>query len=700
MKKIDIQHSLRERVKSTEWTDKDTWNVLDRVRAAGKTRGKHRLTFLLPAAAMLVLAVCVGVVSIVKPGTPDLVRPTVHIMQPLALSHSGESASAGNGETADVDFLSGEEEALSILRESCPEIPAELKPVRVEYEEQGIRVEIVSALVRDHSSWILWTLQDLEGERINESSADYFYDPNNIGEAEEYGYYCKHYDAEQKKLTVLEEIRYSSMNEPEDGMYSFSLIDLYTYEHETVDLKPLLEKYWSDIEGVSPPDHTRPYYGAAGDPVPQDLKTLDYESPANIPLTGKGKLLLTGIGWVGGKLHVQIHEADRAFCGTDEDGVSLIRNNSVYITNKSAGGNAFESPADSPYAWEDPANLWDEWLEFVFDSTRNDQETMTLTADLFFWRKTVKGSWTFGIPVSMIREEEETETAETGNLPAGAAGPASGAGMSAYSEHVLSTLQYSHPELADKLQPVNAVFEKDGIRLEVLSAVITGENACVVYTLQDMKGGRDISGMRGTASLTDGDGAVYMISREYSWGYDAEERRTAFLGIFDTKDVRPGEHTVSLNIRDVCLYESAQADLMPLLEQYAPAGGEMAEADIPLFRTARLTGIGWADGQLHIQLRSSDYKEVDLHNVLITGIVPDADGNISSLNSRLTDRRDLEIDGEARSQGIEFVLDVSPDETDKLEDFGLLFSEIADEAEGPWEAGFTVTAVPEEADSI
>ena len=31
---------------------------------------------------------------------------------------------------------------------------------------------------------------------------------------------------------------------------------------------------------------------------------------------------------------------------------------------------------------------------------------MTLTADLFFCRKTVKGSWTFGIPVSMIRDEK------------------------------------------------------------------------------------------------------------------------------------------------------------------------------------------------------------------------------------------------------------------------------------------------------
>ena len=677
MKKIDIQNSLRERVKSTEWTDRDTWNVLDRIRATGKTREKHRLTFLVPAAAMLILAVCIGVTSIVNPGTPDLIRPTVQTIQPLALSHSGESASAGNGETAEVDFLSGEEEALSILRESCPEIPEELKPVGVEYEEQGIRVEIVSALVRDHSSWILWTLQDLEGERINESSADYFYDPNNIGEAEEYGYYYKHYDADEKKLTVLEEIRYSSMNEPEDGMYSFSLIDLYTYEHETVDLKPLLEKYFSDIEGVSPPENTRPYYGVTGDPVPQDLKALDYESPANIPLTGKGKLLLTGIGWVGGKLHVQIHEADRAFCDTDEDGISLIRNNSVYITNQSADGNDFESPAGSPYAWEDPANPWDEWLEFVFESTRSDQETMTLTADLFFCRKTVKGSWTFGIPVSMIRDGGDP--AESGTVVPPVVDEAG--------SFFLGSMFVESP---DNLTRVGFSHEKDGIRTTVHSALVKGQEASVLMFFRDLEGDRINIDTNIRAEFADGTESGWEYIGRTTTEYDTENHIYAQLIKFSTEGSSdPGEHTATLTFGDLNFYKRTQADLVPLVKQYAPADGEgIAEVDIPLHETVSLTGIGWTEGQLFMKFRGTTHE---FPMMTCTVQAADSDGDPVDEN-RMLQRVALPGD-DSSSTNYETTMNISPDEIDRMK-LTIDFRNPTGTVEDSWGIQFPVKPVP------
>ena len=98
MRKIDIKQSLDERVQSTEWTDKDTWKVLDRVRTTGKTREKHRLTFLIPAAALAILAICIGITSVVHPGTPDLIRPSI---QPLGISSNDGPASTDNGETAE-----------------------------------------------------------------------------------------------------------------------------------------------------------------------------------------------------------------------------------------------------------------------------------------------------------------------------------------------------------------------------------------------------------------------------------------------------------------------------------------------------------------------------------------------------------------------------------------------------------------------
>ena len=613
MKKIDIQNSLRERVESTEWTDKDTWNVLDRVRATGKTREKHRLTFLIPAAAMLILAVCIGVTSIVNPGTPDRIRDSIHTIQPLANTLSGNSASGSGDEITDDASRADEEAAIKSLRDCYPEIADALRPVNAVCEDQGIRVEIVSALVKGNSSWILWTMQDLEGSRINESSAGIFNHPNNIGEVADYGYSYSFYNAEEKKLTVLEEIRYDSMNEPEDGLYLLNADSVYTYEYETVDLKPLLEKYKSTTEGVNPPSGAWPLSGIVGDPVPQDLKVLDYESPANVSLTGKGRLLLTGIGWIGGKLHVQIHEADPAFCGTDDDGVSQVRNNSILISNCSGKGEPFGQSGDSPYAWKGSEGRWDEWLEFVFESTPDDEETMTLSAELVYSEKAAAGRWEFTIPVSAIRTDTE----------------------GACEKHLLEALKRTDPEIAEEMRPVHYASEHDGIRMEIVSAVIRGNESWMLCTLQDLEGGK-ISG--NTCDVLDRYNNIGSIDSypDYFTYYSADENKFGFLehirytGIDERED---GIYTFGVN--SICDSRSEVVDLIPLLQQYGKTTeGIDAPEDITLYcgvdekRATReqkildytqplniplgtegkvfLTGIGWIDNQLHVQVHEED----------------------------------------------------------------------------------------------
>ena len=68
-----------------------------------------------------------------------------------------------------------------------------------------------------------------------------------------------------------------------------------------------------------------------------------------------------------------------------------------------------------------------------------------------------------------------------------------------------------------------------------------------------------------------------------------------------------------VNLENLRFYEGEEADLLPLLKQYAPADGKgIAEVNVPLYRTASLAGIGWADGLLHVQIDAGDYKSVNL----------------------------------------------------------------------------------------
>lgn len=677
MKKIDIQNSLRERVESTEWTDKDTWNVLDRVRATGKTREKHRLTFLIPAAAMLILAVCIGVTTIVNPGTPDRIRDSIHTIQPLANTQSGDSASGSGDEITDSASRTDEEAAIKSLRDCYPEIADALRPVNAVCEDQGIRVEIVSALVKGNSSWILWTMQDLEGSRINESSAGIFNHPNNIGEVADYGYSYSFYNAEEKKLTVLEEIRYDSMNEPEDGLYLLNADSVYTYEYETVDLKPLLEKYKSTTEGVNPPSGAWPLSGIVGDPVPQDLKVLDYESPANVSLTGKGRLLLTGIGWIGGKLHVQIHEADPAFCGRDDDGVSQVRNNSILISNCSGKGEPFGHSGDSPYAWEGSEGRWDEWLEFVFESTPDDEETMTLFADLLYSAKAAAGRWEFTIPVSAIRDGGDP--ADSGSVVPPVVDEAR--------SFFLVSMFVENP---DNLTRVGFSHEKDGIRTTVHSVLVKGQEASVLMFFRDLEGDRINLDTNIQAEFADGTESGWEYIGRTTTEYDTENHIYAQLIKFSTEGSSdPGEHTATLTFGDLNFYKRTQADLVPLVKQYAPADGEgIAEVDIPLHETVSLTGIGWTEGQLFMKFRGTTHE---FPMMTCTVSAADSDGDPVDEN-RMLQRVALPGD-DSSSTNYETTMNISPDEIDRMK-LTIDFRNPTGNVEDSWGMQFPVKPVP------
>ena len=677
MRKIDIKQSLDERAQSTEWTEKDTWNVLDRIRTTGQPREKHRLTFLIPAAALVILAVCIGITSIVHPGNPDLIRPSI---QPLAPGSPDGSVSPDNGKAAGAAQLPEVAAAISSLREVHPEIAEELRPVNLECTKQGIRMEIVSALVKGRSSWILWTMQDLEGDRINETSANIFNHPNNIGEASDYIYCYRTYNAEEKRLTVLEEIRYDTMNEPEDGLYLLGADGVYIHEDETVDLKPMLERYRYTAEGVDPPEDAWPYHnGIQGDPVPQDLKVLDFENPVNVPLTGKGNLLLTGIGWINGELHVQIHEADPAFCETHDDGISMIRKNSVGISNCSGDGTPFEQSGDSPYAGNGPEGRWDEWLEFVSGSAPEDEETMTLTAELSYTTRTVRGTWEFRIPVSAIRDGGDP--AESGAVVPPVVDDA---------DTMFLALLYAKDP--DNLTPVGISNEKDGIRMTVHSVLAEGQEVSVLVFLRDLKGGRINTDTNIQAEFADGTGSGWEYAGCKSTEYDTEKHIYAKLIQFRTESVpAPGERTATLTLGDLSFYERTQTDLVPLVKQYAPADGEgIAEVELPLHETVTLTGIGWSDGQLFMKFRGTAHEFPDMSCEVFAAR---GDDKPLDRNSML---RQVALPGDDEfSTNYESTMNISPDETDRMK-LTIDFRNPTGTVEDSWEMQFPVAAVPGE----
>ena len=65
----------------------------------------------------------------------------------------------------------------------------------------------------------------------------------------------------------------------------------------------------------------------------------------------------------------------------------------------------------------------------------------------------------------------------TDGLPEGDAGKA-----------IREQIRDYYPEIADQLKPINLSSEKDGIRLELISGAVKGDETWAVYSLQDVEG--------------------------------------------------------------------------------------------------------------------------------------------------------------------------------------------------------------------
>ena len=142
----------------------------------------------------------------------------------------------------------------------------------------------------------------------------------------------------------------------------------------------------------------------------------------------------------------------------------------------------FGYSGDSPYAWNGSGGRWDEWLEFIFGSAPEDEETMTLTAELSYATRTVRDTWEFRIPVSMIRGGGDPEVSGSAVLP-----------VVDEADSMFLSLMYE--ENPDNLTPVGISHEKDGIRMTVHSVLAEGQEALVARWESVMKNARLLIGL-------------------------------------------------------------------------------------------------------------------------------------------------------------------------------------------------------------
>ena len=302
-----------------------------------------------------------------------------------------------------------------------PEKPTKLTEENRSCEKNGIRLELVSSSVKDGMMDVVFSLEDTEGDRINENTeADITLD----GE-----YVEPRYDAEQKKLflTWSTETEYAV---PDNQNYELEIRMLRNHRDIQVDLLPLLEKYGSQANLI----HVREEDCDEEDSELKSELVLDYTNSLDIPLSEY--VMLSGIGVEDGILRVQFHypkhhyrivqifkdadsRTDEWYQGpntiycippydcyaylyeTDEHDEGKLLREDVYGPLGIAWGSHDIDEEEDIRAFGQSYNIY-EWNEFRFDMGSGLTETQKLTAEIHEEDPPIIGIWDIHVPAGMV----------------------------------------------------------------------------------------------------------------------------------------------------------------------------------------------------------------------------------------------------------------------------------------------------------
>ena len=207
-----------------------------------KGRSRYRLPVLVAAAVLVLCFVTAASRELII--RPDAIRAR-QTATPLVTA-----LSEGHGEATEGEGLS--QEAIEALEVNFPGVADKLKPVNLSCEKQGIRMNVISALVEDDKSWVVYSLQDLEGDRISRFAGMDVDLLGFVGDIPGYGCYLE-YKQEDHKVTCVHYEEYDEPYHPVDNHFAFKVEDIGREQVEKIDILPFLKQYAKTSDGVKMP---------------------------------------------------------------------------------------------------------------------------------------------------------------------------------------------------------------------------------------------------------------------------------------------------------------------------------------------------------------------------------------------------------------------------------------------------------------
>lgn len=279
------------------------------------------------------------------------------------------------------------EPTYNLLYMISPTIAQKLKPVRMSCEDNDIKFEVISASVEGSEAKIFISVQDLDGDKIDETTD--LFDSFSINTPFDCSSSCANigYDAETKTATFL--ISISQWNEQDIAgeKITFRVREILSNKQEYDAALPELNP---DEIGTAAetfvPLHISGGGGLAYDEYTKAFRSLVSTGVLCSPVNG---ITITAAGYVEGKLHIQVRYD--SILETDNHGYVYFKNSTGDIIN-----------CDAEIAYFADAEQKESYSEYIFDLSGKDISAYVPYGHFVTSDTHITGNWSVTFPLESV----------------------------------------------------------------------------------------------------------------------------------------------------------------------------------------------------------------------------------------------------------------------------------------------------------
>ena len=296
-------------------------------------------------------------------------------------------------------LATGVESVNAILYKLWPEAARTLRPLNLSVENDGIRMDVISATLSDDYLLITYSLTDMKGNRISNKTECSAIASNPTKSETSSSTTMVSFDVTNRQAIFASYNEYSHAEYPDDivfvnaDMIQFTVTGIINPTITTLDLWPLMKDQDYHAESVPGPEKPFVLEVISSDENAEKRKIPNVLNPANnlhIPVAKD--IELSGIGWIDGMMHVQIHVSN-AIAQIETDSHSSAQNQKrCHISLRDHQGNDVmwgvpgffeELLKEMPYFfwgvhWREGDDLW---IEKIFPVQPEEMEQYVIYAE-------------------------------------------------------------------------------------------------------------------------------------------------------------------------------------------------------------------------------------------------------------------------------------------------------------------------------